>query len=160
MQVNAVMRKTYKLVCRLPAQAALERIETLLSKEGVEYRAANLAVTSIRTPIAVLGIQPKLYSHSNWIGLNPFTFVSGVEVQCEQVDSGLTKVTVRVNRLRTFLWAAFWIACSLLAARAMPEPGGAILVIGVACAVWFGVVCFFGGYLIKKEISERLKDAV
>src|SRR5271157_2118968 len=128
MQVRArlMMHKTYEFVCQLPAQAASERIEGLLSKEGVKYRAANLSVASVRTPIAVLGIQPKLYSHSNWVGLNPFTFVSGVEVQCEEVDSGLTKVTVRVNRLRAFLWVAFWIACSLLAARAMPEPGGAI----------------------------------
>jgi|GEM_PF-2281962 len=154
------MRKTYKLVCRLPAQAALERIETLLSKEGVEYRAANLAVTSIRTPIAVLGIQPKLYSRSNWVGINPFTFVSGVDVRCEQADGGLTKVTVRVDRLRAFLWAAFSVACSFLAAVAMPEPAGVLFFVGFACATWFGIVSFLGGYLIKKEISERLKDAV
>lgn len=159
-QVGArlMMHKTYEFVCQLPAQAASERIKGLLSKEGVKYRAANLSVASVRTPIAVVGIQPKLYSHSNWVGLNPFTFVSGVEVQCEQVDSGLTKVTVRVNRLRTFLWVAFWVACSLLAARRMPEPGGAILVIGVACAAWFGLTSFLGGYLVKKEISDRLKD--
>src|SRR5580658_5678510 len=159
MQVRAtlVMHKTYEFVCQLPAQAASERIEDLLSKEGVKYRVANLSIVSVRTPIVVVGIQPKLYSHRNWVGLNPFTFVSGVEVQCEQVDSGLTKVTVRVNRLRTFLWAAFWIASSSLAARAMPEPGGALLVIGVACAAWFGVVCFLGGYLIRKEISDRLR---
>jgi hypothetical protein len=160
MQVGArlMMHKTYEFVCQLPAQAASERIEGLLSKEGVKYRAANLSIASVRTPIAVVGIQPKLYSHSNWVGLNPFTFVSGVEVQCEQVDSGLTKVTVRVNRLRTFLWVAFWVACSLMAARRMPEPGGAILVIGVACAAWFGLASFLGGYLVKKEISDRLKD--
>ena len=152
------MHKTYEFVCQLTAQAASQRIEGLLSKEGVEYKTANLSVASVRTPVAVLGIQPKLYGHSNWVGLNPFTFVSGVEAQCEQLDSGLTKVTVRVNRLRTFLWAAFWIACSLLAARAMPEPGGAILVIGVACAAWFGLASFLGGYLIKKEISDCLRD--
>jgi hypothetical protein len=150
--------KTYEFVCQLPAQVALERIERLLSKEGVEHRAADLSVTSVRTPIAVLGIQPTLYSHSNWVGLNPFTFVSGVDVHCEQVDSGLTKVTVRVDRLRAFLWLAFWVWCSILAAIAMPEPGGAILVIGVACAAWFGIVSFLGGYLIKKEISDRLSD--
>ncbi len=153
-----MIHKTYEFVCQLPAQAASERIEGLLSKEGVKYRAANLSVASVRTPIAVLGIQPKLYSLSNWVGLNPFTFVSGVEVHCEEVDSRLTKVTVRVNRLRAFLWVAFWIACSLLAVRAMPEPEGAILVIGVACASWLGVVCFLGGYLIRKEIGDHLRD--
>ncbi|MGH9638459.1 MAG: hypothetical protein ACRD3Y_00235 [Bryobacteraceae bacterium] len=151
------MHKTYELTCRLPAQVASERIETLLSKEGVKYKAVGLSVASTRTPIAVVGIEPKLYSRSNWVGVNPFTFVSGVEVQCEQCDNDLTKVTVRVNRLRSFLWVAFWIACSILAARAMPEPGGAVLVVVVACAAWFGIVSFLGGYLVKKEISDRLK---
>jgi hypothetical protein len=160
MQVRArlVLHKTYEFVCQLPAQAASERIESLLSKEGVKYRAVNLSVVSVKTPIAVVGVQPKLYSHSNWVGLNPFTFVSGVEVRCEQLDNRLTKVTVRINRLRTFLWVAFWIACSSLAAIGMPEPGGAILVVGVACAAWFGLVSFLGGYLVRKEISDRLKN--
>jgi hypothetical protein len=65
-----MIQKTYELVCQLPAQAASERIEALLSKEGVKYTAANLFVTSTSTPIAVLGIQSKLYSRSNWGGLN------------------------------------------------------------------------------------------
>jgi hypothetical protein len=153
-----VIHKTYELVCQLPAHAALERIEALLSKEGVKYRAANLSVASTQTPIAVLGIQPQLYSHKNWVGLNPFTFVSSVDVRCESSDHGSTKVIVRVNRVRAFVCVAFWVACSCLAASAMPEPGGAILVIGVACAAWFGVVSFLGGYLIKKEIGDHLKD--
>ena len=140
------------------AQAASERIAGLLSKEGVEYRAADLSITSVKIPVAVVGIQPGLYSHNNWVGLNPFNFVSGIEVQCEQIDSGLTKVMLRVNRLRTFLWVAFWIACSSLAAQRMPKPGGAILVIGVACAAWLGLASFLGGYLIKKEISDHLRN--
>jgi hypothetical protein len=128
------MHKTYEFVCQLPAQAASERIEDLLSKEGVECRTCNLSVVSVRTPFAVLGIQPKLYSHSNWLGLNPFAFVSTVEVQCEQANNAFTKVTVRINRFRAFLWLAFWIACSLLVANEMPAIGGVILVVGVACA--------------------------
>ncbi len=106
----------------------------------------------------MLGIQPKLYSHRNWVGLNPFVFVSGVDLRFKQDENGLTRVTVRVNRLRGLLWVAFWITCGFLAARAMPEPGGAILFIGIACAAWLGIVSFLGGYLIKKEISDRLSD--
>ena len=150
------MHKTYELVCHLTAQPALERIEDLLSKEGVKYSATNFSVTSVRTPIAILGVQPKLYSHSNWVGLNPFAFVSGVNVRCEPGDNGLTKVTVRIKRLRAFLWVAFWAACSFLAARALPEPGGGLFFIAFTCAAWFGIVSFLGGYLIKKEISDRL----
>ncbi len=130
----------------------------MLSKEGVKYMAANLAITSIKTPIVVLGIQPKLYSHSNWVGLNPFAFVSGVDLRFKEDENGVTRVTVRVNRLRGFLWVGFWAACISLAALAMPEPGGAILFIGIACAAWLGIVSFLGGYLIKKEIAGCLGD--
>lgn len=149
--------KTYELICRLPAEEASDRIQKLLSKEGVEYGSANLSVASLRTPIAVLGVQPKLYSHNNWVGINPFTFISGINVQCETEDNGLTKIIVRINRLRSFLWVGFWVTCSLLAAQRMPKPGGAILFISVACAAWFGIVLFFGGYLVKKEIVDYLK---
>src|SRR5215831_11597848 len=114
-----VMYKTYELVCKLPAQAVLERIKGLLSEELVKYRADNLSVTSTQIPIVVFGFDPRRFSHANWIGINPFTNVSGVEVRCEATDNGLTKVIVCVNRLRAFVWVGFWVACSALAASAM-----------------------------------------
>jgi hypothetical protein len=154
------MHKTYELVCRLPARAALERIEVLLSKECVRYRAANLSVTSTQTPIVIFGFDPRLSSHTNWVGLNPFAFVSGVDVRCEPGDNGFTKVIVRVDRFRAFVWVASSVACSSLAASAMPVLGGAIFVIGISVVAWSGVVCFLGGYLIKKEIGDHLKGQV
>jgi hypothetical protein len=159
-KVNAVMHKTYELICQLPAHAASERIERLLSKEGVKYTATDLRITSVRTPMVLLGIQRELYSHSNWVGLNPFVFVSGVAVRFKEEENGRTTVTVRVNQRRGLLWVAFWITCGGLAMLAMPEPGGAILFIGIACAAWFGIVSFLGGHLIKKEVSDRLNGGV
>jgi hypothetical protein len=150
--------KTYELICQLPAQTASERIEDLLSKEGVEYKGANLSIASVKTPIAVLGMQPTLYTHCNWVGINPFTFISAIDVRCEPLDKDLTKVVVRINRRRAFLWMVFWVTCSFLAARAMPEPGGVIMFFGVASAAWFGIVLFLGGYLVKKEIGDHLRD--
>jgi hypothetical protein len=152
----AVMYKTHVLICRLPARTALERIERLLSKECVKYTATNLAITSVRTPIVVLGIQRELYSHSNWVGLNPFAFVSGVDFQFKENEGGITRVTVRVSRFRGLLWVACWITSCGLAALAMPEPEGAIVFIGFSRAGWLGIMCFLGGYLIKKEIADCL----
>jgi hypothetical protein len=91
MRNNAVMHKTYELICQLPVHTASDRTEGLLSKEGVQYTTTNLAVTSVRTPIAVLGIQPKLYTHSNWVGVNPFVYVSSVDVRFKPGDGGVTK---------------------------------------------------------------------
>jgi hypothetical protein len=153
-----MMHKTYELVCRLPAQEALERIKGLLAKECVKYKAADLSVTSTQTPIVIAGFDPRLYSHTNWVGVNPFAVVSGVDVRCESGDNGLTKVIVRIDRFRAFVWVAFWVACGAGVASALPVLGGAILLIGVACAAWFGNVFFLGGYLIKKEIGDHLKE--
>lgn len=152
------MHKTYELACALPAQEASERIESLLSKEGVKYRAADLSIVSTRTPIVVLSLQPKLYTHSNWVGINPFAYISGVHVRFQPDDGVGTKVTVRINRLRAFLFAASGIVIGFLAARAMPEPAAALFFLVFAAATWFGIVSFLGGYLVKKEISDRLKD--
>ena len=152
-----MMHKTYELVCHLSVPDASERIGTLLSKEGVEYKVSGVSITSTKTPIAVLGIQPKLYSYSNWIGVNPFVFISGIHAQFRSTDICVTAVTVRVNRLRAFFWVAFWVACSVLSAFAMREPAGAILVVIVTVAAWLGIVSFIGSYLIAKEIGDYLK---
>lgn len=151
------MSKTYKIVCPLSAQVVSERIAALFSNEGVTYTMDSLGVSSTRTPIAILVIQPVMYTHNNWVGINPFAFVSGVDVQCEHGEVGLTKVIVRIDRWRAFLHVAIWITFGGMAAAAMPEPGGVICFIGVSCAAWFTHVSFLGGYLIKKEIADYLK---
>jgi hypothetical protein len=152
-----LMHKTFEITCQLAPHAASERIGSLLSHEGVKFNVADLRITSTRTPIVVLGVQPKLYTRRNWVGLNPFAFITGVDVRCEPSDGAATKVNVRVNRRRSILLAAFWALCAYLAGRAMPQPAGAVVFIVVILAAWFGIVSFLGGYLVKKEIGDGLK---
>lgn len=45
-----------------------------------------------------------------------------------------------------------------MAATAMSEPAGILFFVGFASATWFGIVSFVGGYLIRKEGSDRLRD--
>ena len=71
---------TYELVCQLPAQAASERFEALLSKEGVEYRTSDLSIASTRTPFVLLSIP--------WVGFNPFVYISGIDVLFKPSDAG------------------------------------------------------------------------
>jgi hypothetical protein len=154
-----MIHKTYELVCPLSAHAALERIEALLSKESVQYKAAaDLSVTSTQTPI-LPWVEPWGWRASNWVGVNPFRYVSGVDVRCEPGVNGLTRVIVRVNRFRAFFLGGFSVIWCLLLACVVPEPWAKSIPIALGCAAWFGIVSFLGDYLIKKEIGNHLKIA-
>jgi len=99
-----------------------------------------------------------LYTDKNWVGINPFAFITGLEVTCEVVEAAVTRITVRINRRRSLLIFTFWVACGYIAARGMPEPAGAIFLIGLTIAAWFGVVSFLGSYLVRKEIDVELRS--
>ena len=153
--------KTYEFVCDLPAEVASKRVQSLLAKEGVEYRESDLSVVSTSTPIAVLGIQRRMYSRSNWVGLNPFVFLTAVNIRFCRRGGGVTNVIVHVNRSRALLIAGFWITLGIMVGIAIPEqPGGAIFAFGVSCAAWLGNFSFLTGYLVKKEIGDCLKASV
>lgn len=135
----------------------MERINGLLTKECVQYRVDHLSVTSTQTPLVLFGFDPRFYSRNNWIGINPFAVVSGVDVRCESGENGLTKVIVRVNRGRAFLWAAYWIVFGI-PVLLLPQPAGVIVFTVLSCTAWLGNVTFLAGYLISKEIADNLKD--
>jgi len=151
-----MIHKTYEFTSKLSAQEAGERIGWLFSEAHVEYKTAELSVTSTDTPLVFVSVDRRLYSWRNWTRINPFTFVTSVDVQFEPEQDEVTKVTVHINRFRAFGWVAFWVICCGLTALGLPEPAGAIFFIGVTCAAWFGNISFFAGYLVKKEITNSL----
>jgi len=149
--------KTYELTSRLSAAAAMQRMEDLFAREAVRFSRDQLSIRSTETPLAILGIQGRLYSRRNWVGLNPFAFVSGMEVRCESGESGVVRISIHIDQFRTFIWVAFLAACSGFAALAMPELGWAILFIAaVTVGAWFVLVWFLGGFLVKKEVRDCL----
>ena len=152
-----MMNRSYRILCSLPAPTAFERVKRLLSIEGVRYTFADLSLRSTYTPILLLNVQPVGYTRKNWVGINPFTSVSSVEVRCEPKDDTTTIVAVDIDRRRAFMQVAFWIACFFLAASALPEPAAALLVFAGSIVAWSIEMEFVGGYLIKKEISDYLE---
>lgn len=152
--------KTYILSTRLSAETAIARVGDLLTKAGVRYRTEGLSIVSTSTPIALLFFQRMHYSNRNWAGLNPFTYISGVDVRCQSDKSGLTEIVVQVNRFRTLLFVVFYVilsAIGVVALLAESEPEGAFFFLAFGLAAWLGLVSFLGGYLIKKEITDCLK---
>jgi len=133
----------------------MARIGDLFAAEGVQYRTEGFSILSTRTPIVLHGFQRIHYSKRNWVGLNPFTYVSSVNVRCQPDQSG-THVSIKIDRFRAFVWVAFWFCSSGMAALAAPEPVGVIFFAAVSLAAWLVLVSFLGGSLVKKEIADCL----
>src|SRR4051794_11697484 len=105
------MDTTYENVCNLSIERAQSHTVNLLSKRGVKIERTDTSFTSLSIPVVVLGIQGQLYSRDNWVGINPFVFISGIHFCFEWITANSTRVVVRVNRLRSYMWVAFWATC-------------------------------------------------
>ena len=98
-----------------------------------------------------------MYSNRNWVGLNPFPFITGVDVRCQPNKAGITKVVVQVNRARAFFFMGFQVWCVSLGSLGMPTLAYALLVIAATIPLAWITSVGVAGELIKKEITHSLK---
>lgn len=152
------MSRFYRVVSNVEAEAALDRVKDLLTAEGVSFEQVGPTVRSTRTPIIILGIQPKLYSRRNWVGLNPFIFVSGVTIGTKVPDNKGTVVEISINRLRAYLLAMLWTILGFFVGKELPQPVGALLFFGIALLAWTGIVLFLGSHLVRGEICRAINQ--
>lgn len=71
-------RKTFTVTTALPPKEALGRLVQLLETAGVKIEREEAGVRSIRTPIPMINVDPRLYSRRNWVGINPFAVHSAL----------------------------------------------------------------------------------
>jgi len=139
---------TYSLRSSLPPDAARDRVAALLTAERVRYTQTPDGLQSTRTPYG-LNVQRVWYTRRNWVGLNPFAHVSGVQITFAPAD-----VTVHVNRTRALYLAAPYMAGCLLTPF-LPWPGVVALLAGCTGLTWF-VASYVAGHLLKAEIEREL----
>jgi len=150
-----VTHRTYFLASPLEPSEILRRAGALLSSEGVTFTSTPLGIVATRTPFVVLGVDPRLYTRKNWLGINPFTHVSGLDVTCERVDR-TTNVIVRIDRTRALLFGAFWAACAFMAALASQNVGAVLLVVAIFVGLAWFRIAIIGGSLIARELEASL----
>ena len=148
----------FELKSRLAPREALSRIGNLLAEEGVKFKEeAELSLVSTATPIVILSVQTRLYSRKNWVGLNPFVYITAIRVDCKRDGSNGTTIELRINRRRALLWVVYWAICAGLVARGLPEPNGALLWASTTVIAWLPFFSFLGGGLVKREIRSVVR---
>jgi hypothetical protein len=151
-----MVNKAYEFICDTPTSGVIKKIEALFKDEGVEFRSTTSHIESTSTPIAILSLQPQMYSRKNWLGFNPFSYISNVSVDVNPTEDNYVKVVVVANRRRAYFYVTFFAIAGLSAARAISEPAGMILFILLTLGSWLLFVSLLGGHLVRKEIGDAL----
>lgn len=119
-----------KAVCNLPeglsGNIALDRIEAVLTAEHVQVERSLDAICSTRIPAPLLGIDPRLYSRRNWVGMNPFLCLSSVVVRLLPDANKPAQVEITLSRARGFVrfgLAVVLFACVATAVSLVPNIG-------------------------------------
>jgi hypothetical protein len=130
-------RKTFTVNTNLPPDDALRRLAQLLESEGVKIDREESGIRSLRTPIPLLNVDPRLYSRRNWVGINPFALLTSVEMKATANSSG-TAINVLIDRRRiVMLLALEAIVVFSIAFKAplLPTLIIAVVLLGICCAL-------------------------
>lgn len=137
---------------------SLNRVAILLIREGVTIQKQSHSIKSIRTPVVFLGFDRRLYTKGNWVGINPFVFISGVEVKCSETTQGGTEIDIVVDQRRTSLIYFLALINVFVVASVLPNHELGILLFVVAGAALFFLLFKLIGYqLVTHQIRNEIE---
>jgi hypothetical protein len=148
----------FNLPTSLTPSVAIQVIEGQLAKRSVvTTRGADNSLTSASIALPLLSPDRRAYSRDNWIGLNPFVYLSSIVVSANAGNSSETRVAISVSLVR------LWVCASVCVATILPILGANLGVGIVALAlVGFGVAFVrqvVVGKLVPAEILKALQGA-
>jgi hypothetical protein len=147
-------RKTFTVTTALPPKEALGRLVQLLETAGVRIEREEAGVRSIRTPIPMINVDPRLYSRRNWVGINPFALLTGLRMTTADRDGGAS-INVSIDRRRVLLLLAFEVLVVL--AIAFRAPPLATLVVAAVLLAVCAVLLRWAYSLTRTEIERQLR---
>jgi len=147
------MKNKFNLSTETPAPECIILLSELFGQESVLFQCEGQTIQTTATPIAFVGADRRLYSRNNWVGVNPFVFVSEVYISLKNTDES-TEVEVVVGKRITLIIYCVAAIVFLVVASVIPEK--VRLVFAVASSLFYFMVNYFSGSLLKLEISKKL----
>lgn len=124
-----------------------------LTKRGVKYRENVNELESESTPLPIFSFDSRLYSRDNWIGINPFQFISWVNIHFRQDEGNKTKISIEFSMMRVLYFMIFFSICALSMLSASFTAG----IVGFCFAGFIGIVCYF---MATKFVLEEIMNAL
>lgn len=148
-------RKTFTLTTSLPPNDALNRIVQLLEIAGVRIEREEAGLRSLRTPLPLINLDPRLYSRRNWVGINPFALLTGLSVTMAAGSSAGALIDVAIDRRRVMLLLAFEALIVLSIAFRAPLP--VTLAVAAVLLGFCAILLRWAHTLTRTEIERQLR---
>jgi hypothetical protein len=147
----------FRLYSKLPMIDTIRRITELLACEYVGFHADQNSIKSTHVPFPILNIDKRMHTRKNCVGINPFIFISGIEIFLKEINTRKTQIDISVDQDRAILIYLFILCITLLVALTIP-----ILWIGISLFLFIGIFTRFFVFnicikrLIKSEILNKI----
>jgi len=146
-------RKTFTVTTALPPEDAIRRLAQLLETEGVKVNREQSGVRSLRTPIPLISVDPRLYSRRNWVGINPFALLTAIEMRAT-ASSGGTVVDVSIDRRRIMLLLV--LEAAIVLSLAFKAPWLPTLIVAAVLLGICSALLRWAHTLTRSEIRQQL----
>lgn len=153
------MKRAFTLISDLSENDAQQQIIKLFDSESVKYQVENNEIRSLKTPMTLLNVDPRMYTKRNWVGMNPFIFISGINVTLNGDSPKGTVIDVNINQTRAVIIYLLILLCLASMMFAIPNlwVGIAILVFGLFIS-YLIIFPFFIGRILKNEIKTGVAN--
>ena len=101
-------KNDYTLNANMPLNDAIVRISDLLDSEHVSYKAEANIIGSTEIPLPFWSWDKRLYTRKNWIGFNPFIFISSIDFILKEISQKETHIEVIINQKRAMFLFRFF----------------------------------------------------
>ena len=150
---------TLRLCSKLSIGDTIRRIADLLAHEHVNFNTSPNSIRSTHVPFPIVNFDKRMYTRKNWVGLNPFIFISTIEIFFKELNTKETGVDICIDQQRAIIIYLCLLCLILLVALAIPILWGGIsffFFIAIVTRLFIFNLCI--RKLIKSEIVNEITE--
>lgn len=150
-------KRHFEFITHTQPQIVIEIVSHLLTKRSVEHTVEGNYITSTYIPIPLLNWDKRLYSHDNFVGVNPFIFIDRLTVEVKPETGSKTQLYITARQGRAYVPLVFLI--SLAVSISMVDSFARWILPIIAILYYLFAFRVVVGSLLLREIQRALQQS-
>ena len=148
----------YTINSDLSIKSVLRRLEDLFNYESIRFISNSKSIRSVRIPMPIISFDRRFYSKKNCIGINPFIFISSIEINLKKPSTEKVILDINIGQSRAFIIYLIVLLLTSMVAINLPNFWSGIslfFLVAIFVFIFIFKVCL--KKLIKYEIFHTLE---